>query len=121
MSTKYFEIGIDKMRVFALHGYYSEEQKIGKIFLIDVKLSFQIDVNKSITEITETINYEILTKIIQEEMKITSPLLETVAERMMKKFTANFKFNTAEIKISKLNPPLGISINSTFIQLIQHN
>ena len=121
MKKRYFEIGIEKMSVFAFHGYYSEEQKIGKFFVLDLKLIFEVGENKSITQLSETINYETLSLILLQEMKITSQLLESVAERILNRLTKEFKFNKALIRISKTNPPMGLDIKYAYIELTQEN
>lgn len=94
------DILLDKVEVYAYHGWYKEEQKVGG--------KYQVSIHAKSTylgsdDLNNTLNYEKLYEIIIEEMKIPSNLLEEVLERMVKRVKPNVSHGT--ITIAKVNPP----------------
>ena len=88
------------------HGLFEEEKLVGNTFKINVTVVYQPS-NFPITQLTDTIDYGAVFSILQDQMQIATPLLETVA--------ANFtlavfeKCSTAQeisIHIQKMVPPI---------------
>ena len=66
---------------FAHHGFYTEEQKLGNLFIVDIEVGFTP--KDHVNDLGDTMNYEKLYDIACEQMKITRELLETVAQEIM--------------------------------------
>ena len=96
------------LEFFAYHGYYREEQKVGNKYAVDIKVTADFQQAAKDDSLAETVNYELLYKVIATEMKIRSRLLENIGERI-----ANAVFDTfeqiekIEVSVSKFNPPIG--------------
>jgi dihydroneopterin aldolase len=111
-------IKLEGMEFFSYHGCFKEEQVIGTKFLVD--LSIEADVNDAAIhdDLHLTINYLSVYQLIKKQMEIKSKLLENVANRILdelyKEFPAVIK---AEVKVSKLNPPLGGKLNCVSLTL----
>jgi 7,8-dihydroneopterin aldolase/epimerase/oxygenase len=100
-------ISLHGAEFFAYHGWYPEEQKLGNRFIVDIDVDFIGEMTFSEDDIKGTINYEQLYEIVDEQMKQTKKLIETVARNILndtkKKFPAA---KNVQVSIKKLNPPL---------------
>ena len=109
-------VALKDVKCFALHGYYPEEQLIGNHFIIDLETEFTS--RGFDDELAQTVNYEDLNAIIQEEMKITQKLLETVLHNIISKVIAKYPFvETVNVSMKKLNPPMPGQIGHSFVKL----
>ncbi len=111
-------ISLENMEFFAYHGCFEEEQVIGTRFLVDLHL----DVNTEKAELTDdlhrTVNYLTVYQLVKTEMEIKSRLLEHVGRRILNAIKAKFPdVHHAEVKVSKLNPPLGGKLGSVSVTL----
>jgi 7,8-dihydroneopterin aldolase/epimerase/oxygenase len=111
-------IKLEGMEFFAYHGCFKEEQIIGTKFRVD--LTIEVDVNEAAIhdDLNLTINYLSVYQMIKKQMEIKSKLLENVGKRILdelyNKFTGVIK---AEVKVSKLNPPLGGKLDCVSLTL----
>jgi len=111
-------IQIEGMEFYAFHGCYEEEQIVGNRFLVDI--SMEADTAKSgiSDNIDDTVNYQRVYEAIKSEMTIKSKLLEHVAQRILEKVSSEFpQIKKIELKISKINPPMGGQIKCVSVTL----
>jgi dihydroneopterin aldolase len=99
---------LEGMEFFSYHGCFREEQLIGTKFIVDLK----IDADTSAAEISDhlhdTVDYVGLYRAVKKEMDQKSYLLEHVALRIMNSLKTEFPgLFSIELKISKINPPIG--------------
>jgi dihydroneopterin aldolase len=100
-------ISIHGAEFFAYHGFYPEEQKLGNKFLVDVEVSFLPLTDLKEDKISNTVDYEQLYNVIDEQMKHTRKLIETVAQAIVDQIKDNYPVvEKIQISIKKLNPPL---------------
>lgn len=101
-------IKLEGMEFFAYHGCFKEEQIIGTKFRVDLSIETNVEQASINDDLHLTINYLSVYQMVKAQMEINSKLLETVGKRILDelyiKFTGVIK---AEVKVSKLNPPLG--------------
>ncbi len=106
------------MEFFAHHGCFKEEQIIGTKFQVDLFIEFDTTEAEISDDLTKTINYQEVYRIVQNEMKIKSKLLENVGRRILSALNSNFpQTKSATVKISKLNPPLGGKMKNVSLSL----
>lgn len=101
-------ISIENMKFFAYHGCFREEALTGTHFIVN--LSFETDTTsaQNSDQLEDTADYQAIYHLVKDEMKKRSNLLEHVAQRILKALAAQFpETHNAEVKISKMNPPLG--------------
>jgi dihydroneopterin aldolase len=113
-------IKLEGMEFFSYHGCFKEEQVIGTKFLVD--LSIEADVNDAAIhdDLHLTINYLSVYLMIKKQMAIKSKLLENVAKRILDELYKEFPgVIKAEVKVSKLNPPLGGKLNCVSLTLVR--
>jgi dihydroneopterin aldolase len=101
-------ISLEGMEFYSHHGYYREEQIIGTRFIIDFHFDADTTEAQRSDELKKTVNYHTVYAMIRKEMALDSRLIEHVAWRILSKAHQNFpEIGFAQIKISKMNPPLG--------------
>lgn len=101
-------VSLHGLEFHAYHGVYPHERSSGNKFEVDIHVETVF--NKSVLEddLTATLDYEQLYKVIKTEMEKPSKLLETVAYAIADKILATFPESLAvELHISKFNPPIG--------------
>ncbi len=112
------KISINGMEFYAYHGCFKEEQVIGNTFIVDVHLIADTTNAEMTDELKRTVNYALVYEIVKKEMEITSKLIEHVARRILDSITTSFpQITFAELKISKMNPPVGGKVNSVSVTL----
>lgn len=101
-------IELEGIEFFGYHGYYDEEQKIGAKYSIDISVEADFDKAAAKDELGQTVNYEVLYRIIKEEVKKPSKLLENIAKRIIDRVFLEFQaIQKVKVSISKFNPPVG--------------
>jgi dihydroneopterin aldolase len=112
------EILLEKMRFYAYHGFYIEEQRIGNNFVVDLKIVLPFGDAVKTDQLSDTLNYEAVYLLVKEQMMIPSKLLEHLADRILNKLMETFvSIQALEIRLSKLSPPLGGEIEKVTIVL----
>lgn len=111
-------IKIEGMDFFAYHGCFAEESIIGTRFEVDLLVELDTSQAEQSDNLHHTVNYMSLYETVKTEMEIRSNLLENVAHRILDSIQRRFPFITrTEVKISKLNPPLGGKIDRVSVVL----
>ncbi|MBX9850983.1 MAG: dihydroneopterin aldolase [Cytophagaceae bacterium] len=102
------EISLEALSFYAYHGFYEEERKSGNRFLVDIKVTTVLVKGDDADQISNTINYEDLYKVVKDEMAIPSRLLENVCKNILEKVFDKFPIaQAAEVSLSKLAPAVG--------------
>ncbi|MBE0662529.1 MAG: dihydroneopterin aldolase [Bacteroidales bacterium] len=111
-------ISVEGMEFFAYHGCFAEEQVIGTRFIVDFYFEADTSDAEVSDDLRQTVNYQTVYQLVKKEMEIKAHLLEHVAHRILKSVMNNFPaINAAEVKISKLNPPLGGKVDKVCVTL----
>ncbi len=101
-------ISIEGMEFFAYHGCFKEEQVIGTKFNIDLFLTIDTSTAEASDNLHDTVNYQEVFQLVKGEMQVTSKLLEHVGRRILDRIKIIYpQVQKANLKIRKLNPPLG--------------
>ncbi|WP_162053800.1 dihydroneopterin aldolase [Pontibacter pamirensis] len=102
------QIALEGMEFFAFHGYYDEEQKIGNKYGIDLIIDADLRRAAESDDLHETVNYEVLYKLVLTEMKSPARLLEHLGHRIIDRVYERFPFvASVKVNVYKFNPPLG--------------
>jgi len=116
------QIEIRGLKIYAYHGYFEAEQKIGQYYLVDVVLTLPMPKAVYTDHLSDTVNYGELVTWIKEEMAIPSKLIEHVAGRIAAKFEQEIKTTlTYTIAIHKLNPPVNAELSEVVFTLMGEN
>lgn len=99
---------LEGMEFFSYHGCFKEEQVIGAKFIVDLCVEADTSRAEESDHLHDTINYEALYLIVKTEMEQKSFLLEHVARRIIDKVRGYYSnILSVELRISKINPPVG--------------
>lgn len=106
------------MEFFAYHGCYKEEQVVGNQFVVNLRLeTSNIDAISS-DRLKDAINYQKAYELVKKEMLVTSHLLEHVSGRILQSLFQEFSLlDSATVKVSKLNPPMGGKMDRVSVTL----
>ena len=114
------KVALEGLEFHAFHGVYPHERESGNWFVIDVSVDTDFSLAAEQDELNGTVNYETLFKIVKQEMEIPSKLLETVAEKIVDNILNTFpQAELVELKISKINPPIGGKCSKASITLVK--
>jgi len=99
------------------HGLFEEEKLVGNTFKINVTVVYT-PANFPITNLSDTIDYGAVFNILQEQMQVATPLLETVAANFTLAVLKQFDAATeVTIYIQKMVPPIAGMVGSVAVGL----
>jgi dihydroneopterin aldolase len=114
------KVALEGLEFHAFHGVYPHERESGNWFEVDISVDTDFSLAASQDELDGTVNYETLFRIVKQEMEIPSKLLETVAEKIADTVLSTLpQVELVELKISKINPPIGGKCRKASIQIIK--
>jgi len=113
-------IRVSNIKIYAYHGCLTEEGKIGSDYRVDVAVKANLQPSAASDNLTDTVDYVHINKIVKEEMQIRSKLLEHVAKRIIDRiFTEIAITEEATVAVSKINPPIGGNVEMVTIEITQ--
>src|SRR5688572_33211963 len=113
-------IALEGLEFHAFHGVYPHERESGNWFEIDIAVETDFSVAAEDDDLRGTVNYETLFRIVKEAMVQPSRLLETVAEKIVSDVLILLPaVLSVELKISKLNPPIGGKCRMASISVVK--
>ena len=111
-------IKVENIRIFANHGCLTEETVIGSDYRVDLEVKCNLKTSAKSDELSDTVDYVFLNKVVREEMSIPAKLLETVAQRILNRiFGEDSMVQKATVSVSKINPPIGGDVEMVTIKL----
>lgn len=114
------KVALEGLEFHAFHGVYPHERESGNFFEVDISVETDFTEAAKQDTLDGTVNYEILFRLVKEEMDQPSKLLETVVEKIVKSVLDNCPSVTqVELKISKLNPPIGGKCNRSSVSVVR--
>ncbi|MBL7842667.1 MAG: dihydroneopterin aldolase [Cyclobacteriaceae bacterium] len=101
-------VALEGLEFHAFHGVYPHERESGNWFEVDIAVETDFTAAAFQDDLSGTVNYESLFRIIKDEMEKPSKLLETVAGKIVDDILRELPVVlSVELKISKINPPIG--------------
>lgn len=101
-------ISLEGLKFHAFHGVHPQERLVGCIFIVDIHLSMQPLADGFKDDLSRTIDYEQVYKLVAVEMNVPRHLIETLAENILTNiFVHQPLVEHAHVVISKMNPPVG--------------
>ena len=111
-------IKLQNIRTFSYHGCLAEEAKIGSDYRVDLEVKTDLRKSAATDELTDTVDYVELHKIVVDEMAIRSKLLEHVGQRIITRCFAEIpSVSRIKVAVSKLNPPIGGDVEAVTIEM----
>ena len=114
MST----IHLKDIRLFANHGCLTEEEKIGSDYLVNVKVKANLVTAAESDQLSDTVDYVHLNRIVKSQMAIRSKLLEHVGKRIIDAVFEEIPLVTeVKVKVAKINPPIGGDVDEVSVTM----
>jgi dihydroneopterin aldolase/2-amino-4-hydroxy-6-hydroxymethyldihydropteridine diphosphokinase len=113
------KIKIKDLEVFANHGVYEEEKKLGQKFLISTTLFLETDGVDISDDLNRWVSYGDVCRHINSYMKKnTFNLLETVAEKLAKELLLKFdKIKEIKLEVKKPWAPIGLPLDYVSVEI----
>ena len=113
-------VKLEGLEFFAYHGVYDEEQKIGNKYSVDVSVLAPVEEAATTDKLANTIDYEVLYKLVRHEMTTPARLLEHIGQRIIQSVLEHFAaVKQVEVTVSKYNPPIGGVCHRASVTLVQ--
>ena len=111
-------IHIENMEFYAYHGHFKEERIVGNKFLVNLTLETDMEKPAETDNIHDAVDYQRAYQIIQKQMETKSHLLENIGKRILDALYKEFSnISRAEVKVSKMNPPIGGKVEKVSVQM----
>lgn len=111
-------VALEGLEFHAFHGVYPHERESGNFFEVDVSVETDFTEAEESDDLSGTVNYETLFRIVKEEMDMPSRLLESVAANIVTHIMNDLPaVKSVSLKISKLNPPIGGKCRSSYVKV----
>lgn len=111
-------ISLEGIRLYGFHGYYEEEETLGREFILDVQVHADIEEAAEEDELSNSVNYETLYHICQAEFREPVKLLETLANRILDRINRQFdNIKGVKVKVRKMNPPLAGRVDAASVEV----
>ncbi len=111
-------ITLDEMVFFSRHGVLPQERITGNNYRVNLRIKTDFTPAVLKDDLSGTINYAELYKIVKEEMDIPSQLIEYVAGRIVQAIFWKYpRIEAIDIRVSKINPPLGGDLHAASVEL----
>ena len=119
MQKKFDEIRIEDLEVFANHGVFPEENKLGQKFLISAVLYTDTRKAGKTDDLTASIHYGEVSAFITKYMKehtyqLLERVAETLAEEMLKSISGLCKI---DLEIKKPWAPVGLPLKTVSVKI----
>ncbi|MDO4228285.1 MAG: dihydroneopterin aldolase [Capnocytophaga sp.] len=112
------QIVLKNIRVYTNHGCLQEEKLIGSDYRVDAKITLDMEKSIASDDLSDTVDYVHLNRIVKEEMAIRSKLLEHVAGRISDRIFKELpQTEKVVLSISKLNPPIGGDVEAVSVKI----
>jgi dihydroneopterin aldolase len=113
-------IALEGLEFHAFHGVYPHERESGNWFEVDIAVEADLAAAAQTDQLAQAVNYETLYAVVKAEMEKPSHLLETVLEKIVEAvFQELPQVKSVEIKISKINPPIGGKCKRASVQVVR--
>jgi len=114
------KIIVDDLSIYAYHGCFSEERKIGSEYKLNIWVEGDFSGAEKSDNLAETVDYVRISDIAAKEMRKPSKLIEHVANRILLQILDEWEsVSIAGILIKKINPPMNVPANSVQYQLVK--
>ncbi|MFZ4635678.1 MAG: dihydroneopterin aldolase [Saprospiraceae bacterium] len=110
-------IALEHMQFYAHHGVYDAEQAIGGEFVVDVFIKTKISKSAGSDAVEDTLNYETVFQVCQQQMDKPRKLIETVLYGIVAGLKHQFgSMEGVRVRVRKLHPPLGGRVGSAWVE-----
>jgi dihydroneopterin aldolase len=109
-------VEVNGIKLYAYHGCLPEEGKIGGNYTVNVSVTTDFSSSFESDDLNDTVDYVVINRIVTEEMKQRSKLIEHVGKRILNRFEREISgINYARLKVIKHCPPINGDVEDVAI------
>ena len=99
-------------------GVGEQERVVGNEYVVDLRIGYPFTKAMESDDVADTLNYAEVFHVIREVMKQPARLLESVAGSIVEVLCVAFPtINSIDLKLVKLNPPMGADSDGAGVEL----
>ena len=116
------QINIIGITATGFHGVFPEERNNGQIFIVDLKLRFDLAPAGESDDLTKTVNYASVAEITVEEITgVPVALIEALATRIIKRLLEEFSLlESVEVTVHKPQAPVSAKFSDISVSIERH-
>lgn len=119
MKTITSHIILKNIKLHAFHGVMAQETKVGNDFIVNLKIKVDYSLAGKSDAVEDTVSYADVYAVVKQEMNIPSKLLEHAIYRISNTLLNTFpQIEEVDIRLDKINPPMGADIETAGVHLV---
>lgn len=109
---------LERLRFRAFHGVMEQERAVGNDYEVSLRLAYPLGAATQSDNVADTLNYAAVYTLVRDVMAQPSRLVERVAARIGERLFEGFPdLESADIRVVKLNPPMGADCAGAGVEL----
>ena len=112
------KVHVNNIKTYSYHGCLDEEGVIGSDYRVDVEVDVKNKLAQQTDDLSQTVDYSELTKIVVEEMGVRSKLIEAVSARIIRRIHNECEHvSSVIVSVTKINPPIDGDVETVCVVL----
>ena len=117
MSLNTF-VRLEKLRFRAFHGVLEQERMVGGEFVVTLRIGYPWQAAMTSDDVSDTLDYAAVYRLVEREMAVPSRLLEHVAGRIVNALLRDFPLiSSIDLWLTKVTPPMGADCDGAGVEL----
>jgi dihydroneopterin aldolase len=113
-------VKVENLKIYAYHGCMKEEKIIGSDYVVNVTAECLLKKEAFEDDISKTVDYVDLARIVTREMGVRSKMLESVVKRICSSSLAEISLlNKITVCVSKICPPINADVERVTVCLTE--
>ncbi len=109
-------IEVNGIKLYANHGCLPEEEAIGGHYVVDVTIITDFTEAMQTDDLSATVDYVDVNRIVAREMAIRSKLIEHAGYRIVQALKSEVSgIDSLKVKVTKLTPPINGDVDNVAI------
>ena len=100
------KISVEGIKGYGYHGCMDEEARIGQQYVVDVLMDIDFMEAAEKDDLSKTVDYVEVNKIVKEELAQRAKLIENVSLRIARRIKALERVERVQVKVCKPAPPI---------------
>ena len=111
------KLKIKGIKIYAFHGHYEEEKKLGGHFLINLEICFNSEKVVFTDKLEDTIDYVQVIDVVKKQMKKTKNMIESAADEILRELLKIDLIQSVSIELEKISPPVDANFDKISIEM----
>lgn len=109
-------VAVNGIKLYAFHGCLNEEGAIGGNYIVDVEITTDFTEAMMSDDLTKTVDYVDVNRIVKREMAVRAKLIEHVGYRILDSIKSEIEgIAKAKVRVTKVSPPINGDVDNVAI------